>query len=369
MTSVAATWPMAKADDGAQGAEPPLGRGQHEGEQHRPQEELTAGQPEGAGAQHRQRVGPQVLDVGAVLEQQGLADGHRRAAQHPGGDDEDEQVEERGRREPDVGLHVGAGARPPARGRGRPRPLEPVGRGQERGDRHHDQDQHTGPHDRIRRDVSGRETQARYCSGGAPRPRATVRRCARRATSCSSRVDQWRGDCLSAMGHPVVRTPNLDRLAAGGRAVRQPLGPGGAVRAEPGLPLHRHLPAPEPVGAQRHAARRPLHQHRPRGPRRRLRPGAVRLHRRQRRPSHGRRPTTPACAPTRGCCPGFRAVLDFPFETADAVARPPRGARLPAPDAAPRHLPGRPRRSRGRPSTSRRGRRRSTRPSTARRRS
>ena len=29
-------------------------------------------------------------------------------------------------------------------------------------------------------------------------------------------VDQWRGDCLSAVGHPVVRTPNLDRLAAQG---------------------------------------------------------------------------------------------------------------------------------------------------------
>lgn len=29
-------------------------------------------------------------------------------------------------------------------------------------------------------------------------------------------VDQWRGDCLSAAGHPVVRTPALDRLAAGG---------------------------------------------------------------------------------------------------------------------------------------------------------
>lgn len=29
-------------------------------------------------------------------------------------------------------------------------------------------------------------------------------------------VDQWRGDCLSAAGHPVVRTPNLDALAARG---------------------------------------------------------------------------------------------------------------------------------------------------------
>ncbi|HWL69838.1 MAG TPA: alkaline phosphatase family protein [Geminicoccus sp.] len=29
-------------------------------------------------------------------------------------------------------------------------------------------------------------------------------------------ADQWRGDCLSAVGHPAVRTPNLDRLAADG---------------------------------------------------------------------------------------------------------------------------------------------------------
>lgn len=29
-------------------------------------------------------------------------------------------------------------------------------------------------------------------------------------------VDQWRGDCLSAAGHPVVRTPYLDRFAAHG---------------------------------------------------------------------------------------------------------------------------------------------------------
>lgn len=29
-------------------------------------------------------------------------------------------------------------------------------------------------------------------------------------------VDQWRGDCLSAAGHPLVRTPTLDALAARG---------------------------------------------------------------------------------------------------------------------------------------------------------
>ncbi|MBD3666354.1 MAG: sulfatase-like hydrolase/transferase, partial [Kangiella sp.] len=29
-------------------------------------------------------------------------------------------------------------------------------------------------------------------------------------------ADQWRGDCLSALGHPAVKTPNLDALAADG---------------------------------------------------------------------------------------------------------------------------------------------------------
>ena len=29
-------------------------------------------------------------------------------------------------------------------------------------------------------------------------------------------ADQWRGDCLSAVGHPMVRTPHLDAMAAQG---------------------------------------------------------------------------------------------------------------------------------------------------------
>jgi len=47
-------------------------------------------------------------------------------------------------------------------------------------------------------------------------------------------LDQFRGDCLSAAGHPLVRTPNLDRLAAAGvRLARHysqaaPCGPGRA---------------------------------------------------------------------------------------------------------------------------------------------
>ena len=37
-------------------------------------------------------------------------------------------------------------------------------------------------------------------------------------------ADQWRGDCLSALGHPNVRTPNLDALAADGVLFRQHFG-------------------------------------------------------------------------------------------------------------------------------------------------
>ncbi len=29
-------------------------------------------------------------------------------------------------------------------------------------------------------------------------------------------ADQWRGDALGIAGHPVVKTPNIDRLAASG---------------------------------------------------------------------------------------------------------------------------------------------------------
>lgn len=36
--------------------------------------------------------------------------------------------------------------------------------------------------------------------------------------------DQWRGDCLSAVGHPVVRTPNVDALAAEGVLFRKHYG-------------------------------------------------------------------------------------------------------------------------------------------------
>lgn len=34
-------------------------------------------------------------------------------------------------------------------------------------------------------------------------------------------VDQWRGDCVGAWGHPLVRTPTLDRLVAEGTSFRR----------------------------------------------------------------------------------------------------------------------------------------------------
>ena len=58
-------------------------------------------------------------------------------------------------------------------------------------------------------------------------------------------ADQWRGDCLSALSHPCLRTPNLDCLAGDGVLFRRhyaqatPCGPGRASLYT-GLYLHNH---------------------------------------------------------------------------------------------------------------------------------
>ena len=58
-------------------------------------------------------------------------------------------------------------------------------------------------------------------------------------------ADQWRADCISALGHPNVRTPNLDALAADGMLFRNHFGqctPCGPSRASllTGLYLMNH---------------------------------------------------------------------------------------------------------------------------------
>jgi len=58
-------------------------------------------------------------------------------------------------------------------------------------------------------------------------------------------ADQWRGECLSALGHPCLKTPNLDRLAGDGMLFSKhysqatPCGPGRASLYT-GLYLHNH---------------------------------------------------------------------------------------------------------------------------------
>ncbi len=61
-------------------------------------------------------------------------------------------------------------------------------------------------------------------------------------------ADQWRGDCLSSVGHPVVRSPHLDALAADGVLFERhyanavPCGPSRAC-LHTGMYLHNHRSA------------------------------------------------------------------------------------------------------------------------------
>ena len=115
-------------------------------------------------------------------------------------------------------------------------------------------------------------------------------------------ADQWRGECLSALGHPMVRTPNLDALAAEGvlferhYANTAPCGPSRAS-LHTGLYLQNHR-----SGDQRHAARCAPYQLGAGGREARLRSGALRLHRHQPRSARRAGRFSPGCAPTRVRC-------------------------------------------------------------------
>ena len=138
--------------------------------------------------------------------------------------------------------------------------------------------------------------------------------CRRHATCSSSRSTSGGVTACRPSGIPCVETPTLDALGRTGRPVRQPLGQRRTVRPFAGLPLHGHLPAPQSVDPERDPAGRPLHQRGAAGPRGRLRPGALRVHGLPRSTRGPCRPATRGCSATRGSCPGFRALIEDPWE-------------------------------------------------------
>ena len=155
-------------------------------------------------------------------------------------------------------------------------------------------------------------------------------------------LDQYRGDSLSCAGHPLVRTPNLDALAADGVRFAPPLRAGRAVRARTRRALHGHVPDEQPRRGQRHAARLPARQRRTRRAARRLPPGDVRLHRSGRRPATHHRPDDPRLAQLGGRAARLRRAA-VPRRAPRAVDGVAALARLRRP---------RPRRRRSPPSTS-----------------
>ena len=138
-------------------------------------------------------------------------------------------------------------------------------------------------------------------------------------------ADQWRGDCMSALGHPNVRTPNLDALTPRACCFPQPFRPVHAVRPVAHEPADRPLSDEPPVGPQRHAARRAAHQHGARGAQ-----GRATTRRCSATPTpapdpRGRHPNDPALtAYDEGVMPGFPAPLHLPEDMGAWVAGPDR---------------------------------------------
>ena len=61
-------------------------------------------------------------------------------------------------------------------------------------------------------------------------------------------LDQFRGDCLSAAGHPVVRTPSLDRLASAGVRLAR-VTTARPPRVDPGAPASTRAPTSSTTGS------------------------------------------------------------------------------------------------------------------------
>ena len=99
--------------------------------------------------------------------------------------------------------------------------------------------------------------------------------------------DQWRGDCLSAAGHPVVKTPNADALAREGVLFRSAIMAGAAPCSPARACLYTGLyQMNNRVCRNGTPLDRSPRQHRAGRPRARLRSDAVRLHRRLARSAH-----------------------------------------------------------------------------------
>ena len=133
-------------------------------------------------------------------------------------------------------------------------------------------------------------------------------------------LDQFRGDAYGAAGHPLVRTPTLDRHGERGRTPLASLLSGGALCTGSRRALHRHVPDEQSRGGQRHAARARIRQPRPRRAARGLRPHALWLHRSGLDPGdrQWRRRPAPRVTTT-GSCRDSRSGLYLPESQAGWV--------------------------------------------------
>ena len=160
-------------------------------------------------------------------------------------------------------------------------------------------------------------------------------------------LDQFRGDCLSAAGHPVVRTPNLDRLAAPvcgwpGTTARRPRAARVGRVSTPG-----RTSSTTGWSATGPRSTTGSTTWRTGGPAGRVRADRLRLRRPGHRSQHARPvPTTRRLSNYQGFPPGFEVGLDLPDEQDawcawleelgyDRSRRRRRRARRPSPTARP----------------------------------